>query len=157
MKIELTQDEVKAAVAGYVETAMGIDLTNKDLDIVFSATRYEGTIAKLTITPKVLSAAAAAVANKLATIPGYSDGTVDVTAVDAPALAELVADPADVATEAQADATLNDPVQEAATLVEVEVTAEPAEVVEDTAPAAETTAPVKKSTATLFGKPASAA
>lgn len=166
MKLELTDAELKEAVAGYVAGTIGLDLVHNDLKIVFSSTRYEGTIAKLETTPKAGVKLAAASAP--ATIPGFSDGTdvvIDPTAKDAPALAEAVIDPADAAVAAQAD-----PVQEttAAAEVKTEAKAEPAAAegaeaapaeaaAEATnAPAAEAAAP-KKSTATLFGKPAAAA
>lgn len=159
MNIELTQDEVKAAVSLYVENVIGINLVGKTLGIVFSATRYEGTIAKLTITPNTGAAPVAAPVAASTTLPGYGDGTID-TGVEP----EPIADPAEpeVAAAAQAEQTLGDPVQEAATLVAVPD--EPVGGEADTVPAADetTAAPVaetkpadtKPKGATLFGKPA---
>lgn len=143
MKIQLTQDEIKAAIANYVSGTIGIDLTNNDLAITFSATRYEGTIANLEITPKAFPVTGLIGAgDAVPSIPGYSDNTAVTETVTAEvpevvaAAEEPVADPADaeVAAEAQADATLGDTLQEAATEVK----------------------PAVKSTATLFGKPTAA-
>jgi hypothetical protein len=157
MKMQLTQDEIKAAIARYVNDVIGIDLSNNSLAITFSATRLEGTIAYLDITTKPKAAVSAVVGTCTPTIPGYSEPAEDVTAIDAPALAEPVADPGtpEVAAEAQAEATLNDPVQLAETMVEAEPEVAAEASMTEEAPVAEVVP--KKSTATLFGKPATAA
>lgn len=156
MKMQLTDTELRGAVRNYVRDVVGINLKGKSLTIAFSATRLEGIVTSLDITNDIVVEVAQP------DLPGYSVDQPDVTAVDAPALAEPAADPAtpEVAAAAEADATLGDPVQKAETVVEaapvVASTTEPeaADATPGTpeATVVETT-PAPKTTATLFGKP----
>lgn len=158
MKIELTQGEIKQAIAEYVSGVMGVDLNKNELAIAFSATRLSGTIAFLEITPKNPVVSYTENAPASTTIPGYTTDQPDVTAVDSPALAEPAADPAtpEVAAAKEADATLGDPVQAAETVVTPATTDEPVLVATadpDAEPDADAAPAPKATTATLFGKP----
>lgn len=162
MDIQLSQNEIKEAISQYVGGHVGIDMSNKKLDITFSATRYEGTIAKLSITSLALAAAAAP-----ATIPGYNDGTAEAGTVPAGEVAVTASTDTDTAApaatideqaasaEAKTEAIANTGTDTTAAEAPIEaapIEAEAAEVPEAT-PAAEAK---PKNTATLFGKPATA-
>lgn len=169
MKMQLTDREIREAVHNYVRDVVGINLTDKTLTITFSATRYEGTIANLDIIPNAAAPTAIASAPVAAstTLPGYGDGTTDT---EAAGVTDPVVDPAEpaVAAAAQAEQTLGNPVEEAATLVasaSVTDTAAATDVATADAAVADTTvadttetkpAEVKPvvAKATLFGKPA---